>query len=81
MIALPQRPLYDRAHPPGCHRLRISDRIVFDNLLQDIRFGCAYEAIADAATGVDRTGGLPGPHRQVGVSSDGAVALRDPRTR
>jgi hypothetical protein len=27
---LPDRPLYDPGHPLGCHRPRISDRIVFD---------------------------------------------------
>lgn len=44
---LPQRPEFDPAHPLGCHRRRISDRIVFDKLLQALRFGCSYEAIAD----------------------------------
>ncbi|NEA58531.1 IS5 family transposase [Streptomyces sp. SID13666] len=44
---LPKRPLYDPDHPLGCHRPRISDRIVFDKLLQLLRFGCSYEGIAD----------------------------------
>ncbi|MEU7642999.1 IS5 family transposase [Streptomyces sp. NPDC039016] len=44
---LPQRPLYHPDHPLRCHRPRISDRIVFDKLLQLLRFGCPYEAIAD----------------------------------
>ncbi|GGJ56004.1 transposase [Streptomyces brasiliensis] len=35
-------------HPLGCHRRRIGDRIVFDKLLQVLRFGCSYEAIADS---------------------------------
>ncbi|SFY45355.1 Putative transposase of IS4/5 family [Streptomyces atratus] len=34
-------------HPLGCHRPRISDRIVFDKMLQLLRFGCSYQAIAD----------------------------------
>ena len=34
-------------HPWGCHRRRIADRIVFDKLIQVLRFGCSYEAIAD----------------------------------
>ena len=34
-------------HPWGCHRRRIADRIVFDQLIQVLRFGCSYEAIAD----------------------------------
>lgn len=45
---LPQRPQFDPTHPLGCHRRRISDRIVFDKLLQVLRFGCSYEAIADS---------------------------------
>ncbi|GGU93426.1 hypothetical protein GCM10010260_30510 [Streptomyces filipinensis] len=43
---LPQRHEFDPAHPLGCHRR--SDRIVFDKLLQVLRFGCSYEAIADS---------------------------------
>jgi transposase len=46
---LPERSLYDPRHPLGCHRRRIDDRIVFDKLIQVLRFGCSYEAIADAA--------------------------------
>lgn len=34
-------------HPLGCHRPRISDRIVFDKLVQVLVFGCAYHRIAD----------------------------------
>ncbi|MEU8922466.1 IS5 family transposase [Kitasatospora sp. NPDC048545] len=45
---LPPRPQFDPAHPMGCHRRRISDRIMFDKLLQVLRFGCSYEAIADS---------------------------------
>ncbi|MFB7082589.1 IS5 family transposase [Streptomyces sp. NPDC056308] len=45
---LPPRPVFDPAHPLGCHRRRISDRVVFDKLLQVLRFGCSYEAIADS---------------------------------
>jgi transposase len=32
----------------GCHRRRIPDRIVFDKLLQVLRFGCSYRGIADS---------------------------------
>ncbi len=45
---LPQRPEFDQSHPLGCHRRRIGDRLVFDKLLQVLRFGCSYEAIADS---------------------------------
>ncbi|MFC4465260.1 IS5 family transposase [Streptomyces xiangluensis] len=44
---LPQRPRYHPDHPLRCHRPRVKDRIVFDKLLQVLRFGCSYEAIAD----------------------------------
>jgi transposase len=44
---LPDRPVYHPAHPLGCHRRRIADRIVFEKLVQVLRFGCSYEAIAD----------------------------------
>jgi transposase len=44
---LPERPEYHPDHPLGCHRRRISDRIIFDKMLQLLRFGCSYEAIAD----------------------------------
>jgi transposase len=45
---LPRQETYDPTHPLGCHRRRISDRIVFDKLLQVLRFGCSYEGIADS---------------------------------
>jgi transposase len=46
---LPDRPVYDPAHPLGCHRPRIGDRIIFEKLIQVLRFGCSYESIADCA--------------------------------
>ncbi|MFJ2191333.1 IS5 family transposase [Kitasatospora sp. NPDC087861] len=44
---LPARAAYHPDHPLRCHRPRIHDRIVFNKLLQVLRFGCSYEAIAD----------------------------------
>ncbi|WP_081636084.1 IS5 family transposase [Micromonospora sp. CNB394] len=44
---LPARPAVDPTHPLGCHRRRVADRIVFDKLLQVLRFGCSYQGIAD----------------------------------
>jgi transposase len=44
---LPPRPTYVPTHPWGCHRRRIGDRILFDKLIQVLRFGCSYQAIAD----------------------------------
>jgi transposase len=43
---LPDRPVYAPAHPLGCHRPRIADRIIFEKLVQVLRFGCSYESIA-----------------------------------
>ena len=43
----PTRPVVDPTHPLGCHRARLPDRVVFDKLIQVLRFGCSYEAIAD----------------------------------
>jgi transposase len=48
---LPERPAYDPSHPLGCHRPRITDRIIFEKLVQVLRFGCSYAAIADCACG------------------------------
>lgn len=46
---LPVRPLYDPGHPLGCHRPRISDRLIFEKMLQVLRFGCSYASIADCS--------------------------------
>jgi transposase len=43
-VLLPER---KTAHPLGCHRPRISDRLVFEKLVQVLVFSCAYERIAD----------------------------------
>ena len=45
LSALLAQPRSDR--PPGCHRPRIPDRVVFEKLVQVLVFGCAYERIAD----------------------------------
>ncbi|MFV0373870.1 transposase, partial [Microbacterium sp.] len=36
-------------HPLGCHRPRVSDRIIFDKLVQVLVYGAAYAKIADSA--------------------------------
>ncbi|MGW6097159.1 IS5/IS1182 family transposase, partial [Streptomyces sp. NPDC055157] len=38
---LSERPVYHPDHPLGCHRRRISDRIILDKMLQLLRFGCS----------------------------------------
>ena len=44
---LPPREPFMPTHPWGCHRCRIPARIVFDKLVQVLRFGCSYQGIAD----------------------------------
>jgi transposase len=44
---LPDRPVYVPSHPLGCHKPRIADRIIFEKLIQVLRFGCSYASIAD----------------------------------
>ena len=34
---LPGRPVYDPAHPLGCDKPRIADRIIFEKLIQVLR--------------------------------------------
>jgi transposase len=51
---LPDRPRYDPSHSLGCHRPRIADRIIFEKLIQILRFGCSYASIADLTTIRDR---------------------------
>jgi transposase len=48
---LPDRPVYDPSHPLGCHNPRIADRIIFEKLIQVLRFGCSYVSIADCTCG------------------------------
>ena len=48
---LPDRPVYAPSHPLGCHRPRIADRIIFEKLIQVLRFGCSYVSIADCTCG------------------------------
>ncbi|OKI54661.1 hypothetical protein A6A27_31590 [Micromonospora sp. CB01531] len=45
---LPDRSVYQPTHPLGCQRRRVDDRIVFDKLVEVLRFGWSCEAIADA---------------------------------
>lgn len=43
---LPDRPVVDPAHPLGCHRPRIPDRIVFEQVVAALVHGSGYERIA-----------------------------------
>ena len=39
------------SHPLGCHKPRVADRIIFEKLIQVLRFGCSYASIADCTCG------------------------------
>ena len=43
---LPERPRFSPAHPLGCHRERIPDRVVFEHVLAALVHGSGYERIA-----------------------------------
>ncbi|GAA1961877.1 hypothetical protein GCM10009838_18220 [Catenulispora subtropica] len=43
---LPERPEFDPAHPWGCHRRRIADRVVFTHVVEALVHGSGYERIA-----------------------------------
>jgi Transposase DDE domain len=45
---LPERPRFSPTHPLGCHRERISDRVVFEHVIAALVHGSGYERIASA---------------------------------
>jgi hypothetical protein len=47
-VLLPEHPVVDPRHPLGCHRRRVSDRVVFDHVIAALVHGSGYERIADA---------------------------------
>ena len=49
-----ERPPFDPAHPLGCHRRRVSDRVVFEHVVAALVHGSGYERIATAGCS-DRT--------------------------
>lgn len=51
---LPARPAFAPAHPLGCHRRRVPDRVVLEHVLEALVHGSGYERIATAACS-DRT--------------------------
>ncbi|WP_026268789.1 transposase [Micromonospora sp. CNB394] len=42
----PERPEFDPAHPLGCHRRRIPDRVVFEHAIAALVHGSGYERVA-----------------------------------
>jgi len=51
---LPERPVVVPTHPLGCHRSRISDRLVFEHVIAALVHGSDYERIATTGCS-DRT--------------------------
>jgi hypothetical protein len=49
-----ERPPFDPGHPLGCHRRRVSDRVVFEHMVAALVHGSGYERIATAGCS-DRT--------------------------
>ena len=45
---LPERPRFSPAHPLGCHRARIADRVVFEHVIAALVHGSGYERIASS---------------------------------
>lgn len=45
-VLLPDHPRVDPTHPLGCHRRRIPDRVVFDQVVAALVYGSAYERLA-----------------------------------
>jgi len=50
----PEQPGFDPAHPLGCHRRRIPDRVVFEHVIAALVHGSGYERVASDACS-DRT--------------------------
>jgi transposase len=43
---LPERPRFSPTHPLGCHRERVTDRVVFEHVIAALVHGSGYERIA-----------------------------------
>lgn len=54
VIGATDRPEFSPAHPWGCHRRRISDRVVFEHVLAALVHGTGYERLASPGCS-DRT--------------------------
>jgi len=53
-VLLPDHPDVSPTHPLGCHRRRVSDRVVFAHVVEALVHGSGYERVASAACS-DRT--------------------------
>jgi transposase len=48
-VLLPERPVVAPAHPLGCHRRRIPDRVVVEHVVAALVHGSGYERVATSA--------------------------------
>ena len=74
---LPGRPVYAPAHPLGCHKPRIGDRIIFGKLIQVLRSGCTYAPIADCACGATTIRDRRGEWIEAGISGQLKTVARE----
>lgn len=65
------------AHPLGCHRPRVADRVVFDKLVQLLVFGCAYWWIADHTCSATTLRRRRGEWLEAGVMEPLATIVED----
>jgi hypothetical protein len=54
VVLLPAHPEVDPAHPLGCHRRRVPDRVVFEHVVAALVHGSGYERVASPGCS-DRT--------------------------
>ncbi|MFU8853142.1 IS5/IS1182 family transposase, partial [Micromonospora sp. SL1-18] len=45
-VLWPERRELDPAHPLGCHRRRVPDRVVFEHVIAALVHGSGYERVA-----------------------------------
>ena len=64
---LPPRPAYDPAHPLGCHKLRIADRIIFEKPRMVVRSALARSACCLSTCRDGSSGEYAAKFRSVGV--------------
>jgi transposase len=69
-VLVPGRPVYDPSHPLGCHRRRIAYRVIFEKLIQVLRFSCSYESIADCSCGATTIRGRRGEWIRAGIFAE-----------
>jgi transposase len=74
---LPDRPVYALSHPLGCHKPRIANRIIFEKLIQVLRFGCSYTSIADCTCGATTIRDRRDEWIRAGIFADLKTIARD----